>query len=329
MEACPVLIEHVPMIVGMRRSLVLEQGRLPRAAETALRSIETRGNPGFGTSHGRLDWAQDMDIPIVSDVGGPNVDILFWVGCAGSLEDRSMRVARSIATVLKRAGVNFAILGPEESCTGDPARRLGNEYLFQMQAEQNIETLNNHQIKKILTMCPHCFNTIRNEYLAFGGEFEVVHHSQFLSQLLSAGRLRLNEDRQGNLGTVTYHDPCYLGRHNGVYDAPREVLSNVVEGGQLVEMGPHRNRAFCCGAGGGHYWFEETEGTERIPTRRTGHAIESGAKTIGTACPYCTQMFELGVLTHGREGEMQVLDIAEIIDQSLVEAPASGSGSEG
>ncbi|MCL0043219.1 heterodisulfide reductase-related iron-sulfur binding cluster [Dehalococcoidia bacterium] len=328
MEACPVFIEHIPMIVDMRRNLVMEQGSLPQSAETALRSIETRGNPGFGTTHGRADWTEGLEVPIAAEVGTENIDVLFWVGCAGSLEDRSIRVAQSVTKIMQKAGVKFAILGNEETCTGDPARRLGNEYLFQLQAMQNIETFNAYNIKKIVTMCPHCFNSIGNEYPLIKDEngvalmkdqVEVVHHSQFLNELLSTGQVKINQDRDTDIGIATYHDPCYLGRHNGVYDPPREALISVIGNDQFTEMEPHRNKAFCCGAGGGHYWFEETEGTEKIPSRRTSHAIDSGAKTIGTACPYCTQMFELGIKTHDKEEEMQVLDLSEMIVQRLDE----------
>ena len=334
MEACPVFIEHIPMIVDMRRNLVMEQGALPQPAETALRSIETRGNPGFGTTHGRADWIEGHDVPVAAEVGAENIDVLFWVGCAGSLEDRSIKVAQSIVQVMKKAGVRFAVLGNEETCSGDPARRLGNEYLFQLQAMQNIETFNAYDIKKIVTMCPHCFNSIGNEYPILTDEngnplmksqVEVVHHSEFLNELMKSGQLQLSQNRQTEIGTVTYHDPCYLGRHNGVYDPPREALIKVVGEEKFVEMEPHRNRAFCCGAGGGHYWYEETEGTERIPTRRTSHAIDSGANTIGTACPYCTQMFELGVKTHDKEDEIKVMDLSELIVQKLDEPPAAAA----
>ena len=330
MEACPVYIEHVPMIVDMRRALTMELAQMPRSAQTALRSIETRGNPGFGTTHQRTDWMEGLDITLAADLKSmDDVDVLFWVGCAGSLEDRSIKVTRAIATTLKKAGIKFAVLGPEETCTGDPARRLGQEFLYQMQAEQNIETFKNYGVKKIITMCPHCFNTIKNEYPLFGGTYEVMHHSQYLRQLLAEGRIKVNDGGPGavQLGSIAYHDPCYLGRHNGEYEAPREVIKAVVKDSQLIEMHPsmNHNRSFCCGAGGAHYWYEETEGTERIPSRRTSHAIGQGANTIGTACPYCTQMFELGVRVHNKQDEMKVLDIAEIISQRIEDTSAAAA----
>ncbi|MBI4236480.1 MAG: 4Fe-4S dicluster domain-containing protein [Chloroflexi bacterium] len=323
MEACPVFIEHVPTIVEMRRALVMNEGRMPSTAETALRSLETRGHPFAGMSRSRLEWTQGLDVPVVSAVAPEDVEVLYWVGCAASLEDRSMRIARAMATVLKKAGVKFAILGEEESCTGDPARRIGMEYLYQVQAQRNIETLSRYTIKKIVTTCPHCFNTIKNEYPQFGGDYEVVHHTQFLKELVASGRLKMGPAPERSFGVVTYHDPCYLGRHNSVYEPPRELAKGIPGVAEVREMAMHRNRAFCCGAGGGHMWMEDGPGREKINHRRTQHAIDTGADVIGTACPFCAQMFEDGVRMKGKEETMRVLDLSEMIVQTLESTPST------
>lgn len=309
-ENCPVSIEHVDAIVDMRRNLVLEQGRMPETAEAALRSMEQRGHPWRGTQATRTTWTEGFDIPHITD--NPQAEYLFWVGCTGALVDRNMQVTRALAKILQTARVSFAILGEEETCTGDPARRLGNEYLYQMLAQQNIETLNNYKIKKIVTHCPHCFNTIKNEYPQFGGMFDVIHHSQLIAKLLQEGRLTPNEAFRER---VTYHDACYLGRHNDVFAEPRQVLQSV-PGMQMQEMRWNQRKGLCCGAGGGHAFMEVNFG-RRVNHIRTEQAIETGASVVATGCPFCMQMFEDGVKAKGVEERMRVHDIAEIIAQSL------------
>ncbi|MDP7618819.1 MAG: heterodisulfide reductase-related iron-sulfur binding cluster [Dehalococcoidia bacterium] len=337
MEACPVFIEHVPSIIEMRRALVMNEGRLPETAETALRSLETRGHPWSGVSRSRTEWTEDLEVPMMSTVEHPEeIEYLYWVGCAASLEDRSMRIAQSMAGILNRSGIKWAVLGDEETCTGDPARRIGMEYLYQVQAEQNIETLNRYSIKRIVTGCPHCFNTIKNEYPQFGGDYEVVHHTQFLQDLVKAGKLKLGSGPETPFGKVTYHDPCYLGRHNGVYDPPRELAAGIPGVENVEEMEMNRNRAFCCGAGGGHMWMEDGPGRENINHRRTQHAVDVGADVIATACPFCAQMFEDGVKVKNQDEQMRVLDLSEMIIQTFPDrrqaetttAPDSGDGSE-
>ena len=311
MEECPVVVEHVPTIMDMRRNLVLEESKVPETAMNALLSLEQRGHPWRGTQFSRTDWAEGLDVPTLAEK--PDAEILFWVGCTGALEQRSQAVARSMAKVLKRAGVDFAILGDEETCTGDPARRMGNEYLYQILAKQNIETLTRYGVKKIVTICPHCFNTMRNEYPQFDGNFEVLHYSQLVDDLIRQGRLKpvipVNT-------TMAYHDSCFLGRQNGVYDPPRSI-AKAIPGLTLVEMEPRcRERGFCCGAGGGHLWIEDSQGT-RINHVRTEHFLETNADTVGVSCPYCLQMLSEGIQAKGLDGEKQARDVLEILAESL------------
>jgi Fe-S oxidoreductase/nitrate reductase gamma subunit len=305
-EICPVFVEHIDKIVDMRRSLVLEQAKIPETGEAALRCIETRGHSCRGTTLTRTDWTSGSDIKLMSD--DSNVDILYYVGCAAALEDRSMKVAVAMGKVLKAAGVKFAILGPEETCCGEPARRLGNEYLFQMQAMKNIELFKNYNVKRIVTTCPHCFNTIKNEYPQFGGEFDVVHHTQFIAELLKQGKIKPASMSDGRL---TYHDSCYLGRHNDIYDAPRQVLASVSLS-RLLEMKHARRDGFCCGGGGGRYWMEERIG-KRISEERIEHVIETKADIVATACPYCLQMFEDAIKAKAVEESLKALDVAELL----------------
>ena len=313
MEECPVVVEHVPTIMDLRRNLVLEESRIPESAMNALISLEQRGHPWRGTQFSRTDWAAGLEIPTLAEK--PDAAVLFWVGCTAALEQRSQGIARSMAKVLKAAGVDFAILGEEETCTGDPARRMGNEYLYQVLAQQNVETLNKYGVKKVVTICPHCFNTMRNEYPRFGGSYQVLHYSQFVEELIQQGRLK--PVKMMNT-TVAYHDSCYLGRHNGVYDAPRNV-ARAIPGLKLVEMSPRcRERGFCCGAGGGHMWIEESQG-ERINHVRTDHFLETGADTVGVSCPFCLQMMTEGIQAKGQDGERQALDVLEILADSLEE----------
>jgi Fe-S oxidoreductase len=319
-EQCPVDIEHVDTILEMRRYEVLMEARFPTEAGSMLRNIENQGDPwGLGQSH-RLDWTQDLgfEVPVVTGTIPDEVEYLFWVGCAGALDERARKTTQTIARLLHLAAVSFAVLGPKESCTGDPARRLGNEYLFQTQAQTNIETLKAANVKKVVATCPHCFNTIAREYPSLGGDFEVVHHTQLLERLLEEGKLR--PDGAGAAPSkVTYHDPCYLGRHNEVYDEPRGVLSHV-PGVEVTEMHRHRRTGFCCGAGGARMWLEERVG-KRINVERTDEALGTGAEVISTACPYCLIMLDDATKARQAEGaaseEVRVMDVAQVLERSL------------
>jgi Fe-S oxidoreductase len=309
-ENCPVSIEHIGTIVDMRRNLVLEQGSMPDTAEAALRSIEQRGHPWRGTQETRTGWTEGLEVPTIAD--NPEAEYLFWVGCTGALVDRNIQVTRSLAKILLQAGVSFAILGDAETCTGDPARRLGNEYLFQMLAQQNIETLKSHNVRKIVTHCPHCFNTLKNEYPQFGGNFEVMHHSQLIARLIQEGRIAPSK---AFAEKVTFHDACYLGRHNSVFTEPRQTLT-AIPGIQLQEMPWNQRQGLCCGAGGGHAFMEVNIG-RRVNHLRTEQAIDTGASVVATGCPFCMQMFEDGIKAKGVDETMRVHDIAELIAQSL------------
>jgi Fe-S oxidoreductase len=323
-EECPVDIEHVDAIVDMRRYEVLMESRFPTEAGLMLRNLENQGDPwGLGQSK-RADWLAELDfeVPVVADAIPESVEYLYWVGCAGALDERGRKQVVATARLLHRAGVTFAILGPKESCTGDPARRLGNEYLFQELAKANVETLTSVGARKVVVTCPHCFNSLRNEYPALGGDFEVVHHAQLLETLVRDGRLTPGT---GYEGTVTYHDPCYLGRHNRVFDEPRGVLA-AIPGVRTVEMGRCREKGFCCGAGGARMWMEETIGT-RVNRNRTAEALSTGADVVSTACPYCMIMLDDAVKAEGRADDVRVLDIAEVVEASLApKAPATPAG---
>jgi Fe-S oxidoreductase len=308
-EVCPLYIEHVDKIIDLRRNLVLEQAAIPETAEQALRSIEARGHPWRGATASRADWAQGLDIKLLAE--DSNVDFLFWVGCTGALEERSMKVTRSVAKILTLAGINFGILGAEESCCGEPARRLGNEYLFQVQAEKNIKVLNGYNVKRIVTACPHGYNTLKNEYPGFGGQFEVIHHSQLIADLLKEGRLKMKTAG----GIITYHDPCYLGRYNDIYRPPRQVLKQLPDA-RLVEMEARGKRSFCCGGGGGRMWQEENIG-RRISEMRIEQAVKSKAQVIATACPFCLQMFDDAIKARGDEESIKALDIAELVAEAM------------
>ena len=313
MEECPVVVEHIPTIMDLRRSLVLDEARMPETGMNALLSMEQRGHPWRGTTFSRTDWAAGLDVPTIAEK--PDAEVLFWVGCTAALEQRSQGIARSMVKVLKAAGVDFAILGDEESCTGDPARRMGNEYLYQMLAQQNVAVLNGYNIKKIVAICPHCFNTIRNEYPQFGGDYEVLHYSQFVDGLIRERRIKPIRMMETS---VAYHDSCFLGRHNGVYDAPRNI-AKAIPGLRLVEMSPRcRERGFCCGAGGGHMWIEESGG-ERINHARTDHFLATGADTVGVSCPFCLQMMTEGIQSKGQADTKEARDVLEILADSLDE----------
>ena len=305
-QACPVFIEHIQEIVDYRRGLVMMQGAIAPEVQLAFKNLETNSNPWQIPYTERGDWAEGLDIPTYS--AKPDAEYLFYVGCLGSFDERNRKISVAFAQLLKKAGVDFAILGPNEKCCGDPARRIGNEYLGDMQARANVEQFNSLGVKKILTACPHCFNTLAGEYPDFGGEFEVIHHASFLAQLVKDGRLKPAATLAGK--KVTYHDSCYLGRHNGIYEAPRELLRTA--GAELVEMPRSGEKGFCCGAGGGRMWMEESLGT-RINEDRAAEGIETGAAAIASGCPFCLTMLSDGVKTHGKEESVSTLDIAEAL----------------
>jgi Fe-S oxidoreductase len=306
-EICPVNIEILDKILDMRRYLSLMESNFPAELGNAYRAMENQGNP-WGMNQGeRADWAKDLDVSVV-DPGDPlTSEYLYWVGCAGSFDDKNKKVTQAMAKLLQRAGIDVAILGPSELCTGDSARRSGNEYLFQMLALPNIETLNGMGVKKIITQCPHCFNTLANEYPQFGGNYEVIHHSQLLEQLIDSGQLDLRnatlEER------ITYHDSCYLGRHNDVYLAPRKVVGSL-KGVEIVEMPRNGTKGMCCGAGGARMWMEESIGT-KVNDERAREAISTGASRVATACPFCYIMLDDGVKGAGvEEDQLKVADLA-------------------
>jgi Fe-S oxidoreductase/nitrate reductase gamma subunit len=310
---CPVLVEHVDAIVDMRRYLTLTWGDLPGPSALALQNLNRAGNPWGQPPTARDEWAGGLDVPRMADKG--EADILWWVGCAGAYDQRNQRVSRALVKLFNAAGVDYAILGQEETCTGDPARRLGDEYLFQMLARQNIATLRQYRFRRIVTACPHCFNTLRNEYPAFGGQWEVVHHSQLLSELLAAGRLKL--DRSPDVTTITFHDSCYLGRANGVYDAPRRVLS-AIPGASLAEMPRSHEHGLCCGGGGGGMWLEG-HGERRIQELRLEEAAATGPAVVAAACPFCLLMFDLGGKTLKFDDKgIQIKDIAELAAEAMI-----------
>ena len=327
-EQCPVDIEHVDHVVDMRRFQVLIESEFPREAQTMLRNLERKGDPWGRGEKARLEWTAGL--PFEVRVFGENgeeklpedVEYLFWVGCAGSLDDNAKRTTRSVAELLHEAGVEFMVLGSGESCTGDPARRLGQELLFQELAKQNVETLNEVGAKKIVVTCAHCFNAIGNEYPQLGGTYEVVHHTQLLAHLVEEGKLKpVNEVDVA----VTYHDPCYLGRHNRVFSPPRDILG-AVPGVRLTEMPRNRERSFCCGAGGARMWMEETIGT-RINETRTDEALSTEPELVTAACPYCIVMLTDGLASRKQQGKasenVRVTDVSEVLLRSVRRAPAA------
>ncbi|PIS45272.1 MAG: Fe-S oxidoreductase [Ignavibacteria bacterium CG08_land_8_20_14_0_20_37_9] len=307
-QECPVMIEHVDAIVEMRRHLVLTESEFPAELNNVFKSLESNGTPWVFNQADRALWTEGLNIKSMAE--DPAGDILFWVGCAGSFDARYKKVSVAFARLMQKAGVNFRILGIEEKCNGDTARRLGNEYLAQQLVQENVETLNGYGVKKIVTACPHCFNSLKNEFNQFGGNFEVVHHTEMISEFLSSGKIQL-KDATTKTRKVTYHDSCYLGRYNGVYEEPRTSLAKI-NGLELVEMKRNKSRGFCCGAGGGRMFLEDVEGG-RINEERTREAIATDADTIASACPFCMTMLTDGVKAHDKTEEVRVKDIAEIV----------------
>ena len=330
-EECPVDIEHIDHIDGMRRHQVLIESAFPVEAAGMLRNLENKGDPwGMGEMR-RAEWITELDfeIPVVDGTIDPEIEYLFWVGCAGALEDRAKKTTKAIATLLHTAGVKFAVLGPAETCTGDPARRIGNEFVFSMLAQQNVETLNEAGAKKVVASCPHCFNTISREYPQLGGNYEVIHHTQLLARLVAEGRLQPVTAVEEKL---TYHDPCFLGRHNKVYTPPREIL-DAVPGVEATEMHRCKERGFCCGAGGARMWMEERIG-KRINTERIEEALALEPDTISTACPYCLVMLGDAVAAKKSSGDapdtLEVVDVAQLLARSVRSAaPAVADGDGG
>ena len=306
-DICPVNIEHLDFIIEARKHQVLMEASFPPEVQETFTNLENQANPwGFGADS-RADWCKGMDVPLMSD--NSEAELLWFVGCAGSFDDRGKKISQAMARVLQRAGVNFAILGPEEACNGDMARRAGNEYLAQMLIQQNVEVLNQYKPKRILTGCPHCFNIIKNEYPQFGAGYPVVSHAELLFDLHKQGRLKLNGR---SLGTLTFHDSCYLGRWNGILQPPRDLLRSV-NNGQLTEMQRIREKGFCCGAGGGRMFMEETLG-KRINVNRAEEVMRTGAATVAAACPFCATMLSDGLMD--KESAIMVKDIAELVDQA-------------
>lgn len=308
-QECPVMIEHVDTIVDLRRGLVLNESRFPKELNTTFSNLERNFTPwGFGHST-RADWAEGLDIPLMANA--PDADVLFWVGCAGAYDARYRKVTQSFAQLMKLAGVKFAILGTEEKCNGDAARRMGNEYLAQTLMQENVATLNKHNVTKIVTTCPHCLQSLGKEYKQFGGNYDVVHHTTFLQELVEKGRLKI---AAGKKNAITFHDPCYLGRYNDEYDAPRRLVDAVAR--ERVEMQRTRDRSFCCGAGGGQMWMEEREG-KRVNIERTEEALATGAATIGTGCPFCMTMMTDGVKAKDAAEKAEVKDVAELLLEAV------------
>ena len=308
-QECPMYIEHIPKIVDMRRYLVMTESKMSDEAQLFMKNMDDRLHPFAGTSHGREDWFQDLDVKVYGR--GETAEYLFWVGCAGALVDRNIEVTRAFVKILQAAGVDFAVLGEEESCTGDAARRAGGELTYQTLAKSNIELLNRYEIRKIITTCPHCFNTLRSEYPEFGGNYEVIHHTEFIRELIRGGKLRL----QRTVDSVTYHDPCYLGRHNGKYDAPREVLESVATNG-IREMPRNRSKSLCCGAGGGYAWMDDKP-ERRINHLRFEEVKGCGARTAAVSCPFCMQMFEDAISVKDPKRAVRAADIAELVAEAL------------
>lgn len=309
-QECPVMIEHLDSIIDMRRDLVLTESKFPSELNAVFKSLETNYSPWAFNPADRAKWAEGLGVKTMAE--DSNCEYLFWVGCAGSYDERYKKVSQSFSKLMQIAGVEFRILGTQEKCNGDTARRLGNEYLAQMFMMENVETLNHYKVQKIVTACPHCFHSLKNEYKQFGGHFEVYHHTELIDEMIASKKILLNGN---NNSDVTYHDSCYLGRYNEVYDAPRKSLS-AVEGINLIEMSRNKDKGFCCGAGGGRLFLEDDEGG-RINEERTKEALATNAETIASACPFCMTMMTDGVKHFNKTEEVKVKDIAEIILENL------------
>jgi Fe-S oxidoreductase len=298
----------------MRQNLVLEQEKTPGELQRTFRNIERQSNPWGIANDQRMDWAKDLDVPLIED--NPDPDYILWVGCAGAFDSRIIKQTRAMIKVLNAAGVDYAVLGHSEACTGDPARRTGNEMLFQMLAEQNVETLKSVNAKKVVTSCPHCLHTLKNDYPQFGGDFEVVHHTQLIDHLYKSGALKSDKSP---IGTITYHDSCYLGRWNREFDAPRAVIE-ATGVPNIKELERNKRHGFCCGAGGGRMFMEEHEG-QRVNLNRTDEIIDAGVEAVAVACPFCNIMLTDGMKQRNVEEKIAVLDIAELVAQSLPDVP--------
>lgn len=319
MDHCPVYVEHIDKIIDMRRYQVLVASQFPEELVAAFKGLERNSNP-WGLGHDtRADWIQELDIPIMAEYQGKDLDLLFFVGCIRSYDDRNKKVSIAMAKIMKHLGIKFAILGMEEGCCGDPARRVGNEYLYQILAQTNIETFRRHGVKEIITTCPHCFNTLKNEYPQLGFQAEVTHHTTFLEDQIRKGALTLNLPLNKKL---TYHDPCYLGRYSGIYESPRDVLRSIPSL-QLQEMQRTKKDSLCCGAGGGWMWMDEKIG-KRINIRRLEDALKTNPEWIATACPFCVSMFDDAIKNTNRENELKIWDIAELAALSLFGDQDSG-----
>ena len=332
-QQCPVDIEHVDHIMDMRRYQVLVEANFPAELNQLFKGLENKGNPWNMSSTARMDWAKglDFDVPVVGEdlESLESVDWLFWVGCAGAYEDRAKKTTRAVAELLDMAGISFGVLGNGETCTGDPARRAGNEFVFQGLAMQNVETFKEYKVKKVVSTCAHCFNTLKNEYKDFGIELEVVHHTQLLNRLVREGKLTPIKDGAGAAKrSITYHDPCYLGRHNQVYSPPRELLQ-ILPGAEFTEMERNSEKSFCCGAGGARMWMEENIG-ERINVNRTKEAVGTGADQIAVGCPFCRVMLSDGLTAEQAKGnareEVEILDVAQMLLASVKGEPATKAG---
>ncbi|HEU0037374.1 MAG TPA: heterodisulfide reductase-related iron-sulfur binding cluster [Kofleriaceae bacterium] len=314
-EVCPVFIEHPLKIIQMRQNLVLEQEKTPGELQRTFRNIERQSNPWGISNDQRMDWAKDLPVPTIED--NPDPEYILWVGCAGAFDNRIVKQTRAMVKVLDAAGVDYAVLGHQEACTGDPSRRAGNEMQFQMLAEQNVETLKSVNAKKVVTSCPHCLHTLRNDYPQFGGEFEVVHHTQLIDHLFKAGKLKAEKSP---VETITYHDSCYLGRWNREFDAPRDVIEAVGAPGGIKELTRSKRHGFCCGAGGARMFMEEHEG-ERVNFNRTDEIIAAEVSAVAVACPFCNIMLTDGMKQRNVDDKIQVLDIAELVAASIPDVP--------
>lgn len=324
-EACPVGIDHVDQIMGNRQNMVLMHGEVPSEAQATLRALENRSNP-LGNQEDREKWFEGHDIPVLKE--GDSIDYLYWVGCVSSFDPRKQKIALSLVKIFNAAGVSFGVLGSREKCTGDPARRLGEENLYQTLAKQNLEVLRSITCKTIVSNCPHCFHALKNEYPELGSlssegeDPRVIHHTQLIQELLESGQIKL-DDSQGEPSEWTFHDPCYLGRYNDEYGAPRKALT-AVKGLNIIEMDDNREKGLCCGAGGGHFWMDQKIG-ERVNVIRINQAAQTGAKKIASACPFCMQMLEDGVKLTDREGDLEVRDIAEVIAERVCVSEGVGA----